>query len=124
MGLFDRFAGHSMPDGIRAGTIQEYNQAFFGGDPIPDLWLSALAGAGVSITPEIGLTLSAYYAGVKLICYDLATLAPTVFKRNSDGGKTRVQFSANGLGFGGIGDLAAKPPDGNRITFRPRPNFG
>lgn len=75
----------------RATTISDYNQAFFAGDPLPDLWLSALSGAGVEVSPDLAMTLSAYRCGVATIAYDIATLLLRGFKVRADGGADLVR---------------------------------
>lgn len=92
----------------RATTLSDYNQAFFAGDPIPDLWLSSLAASGIQVTPELAMMIAAFYSGVTMIAYDLATVPCATFKVRSDGGKDKVLFSMNSAGTGGIGDIAYK----------------
>jgi len=106
MGFHTRISSLAAPRRVRAGSAQEYTNAFFGGDPVPDLWLSALAASGMEVTPELAKTLSAMYCGVNTIAYDLATLPAQTFKARSDGGKDRIRGSAAEWAAGGIGDLA------------------
>lgn len=77
---------------------------------MPSLWSSTLSSAGIDVTPDLALTLNAYYCGVTTIAYDLATLPLQIFKRRDDGGKDRVQprFGNGSQTIGGIGDLAYK----------------
>jgi HK97 family phage portal protein len=92
----------------------DYTRAFWGGDGLPSLWLSALSTAGITITPDLAMTLSAFYSGVSMIAFDLATLPCHVFKLRDDGGKDRIRggvFSADG----GIGGLAY------RLRYQPNP---
>ncbi len=93
------------PARMRAG-IQEYTQAFYGGAPMPDQWLAAVAGSGMRVTPELAMTLSAMRCGVLTIAYDLATLPCQTYKYRSDGGKDRIRGSSAEWAAGGIGDLA------------------
>ncbi len=86
--------------------MADYNQAFFSGEPIPDLWLSSLSSSGVQVTPELAKTLSAMYCGISTIAYDLATLPVETFKYRRDGGKDLIRGSAAEWAKGGIGDLA------------------
>ena len=92
---------------MRATSLTEsYNQAFFGGDPIPDLWLAALSSAGQNVTPDLAMMLSAFYAGVTMIATDLATMPPVMYALRPDGGKDMVAFGKTGDG--GVSDLAYK----------------
>lgn len=106
MGFHTRMSSLAAPRRVRAGSIQDYNQAFFSGDPLPDLWLSTLSASGMQVTPELALTLSAMRCGVCTIAYDLATLPALTYKARSDGGKDRIRGSAQEWAAGGIGDLA------------------
>jgi HK97 family phage portal protein len=89
-------------------TAGNYNSAFFSGDPIPDVWSSTLSAAGITVTPDLAMTLSAMYCGVTTIAYDLATLPLQVFQYRDDGGKDRVKPGLPGQSVraGSIGDLA------------------
>lgn len=107
MGFLARVSSTAAPARMRATTMQDYNQAFFAGDPIPELWLSSLAGSGMQVTPDLAMTLSAFYCGVTTIAYDLATLPLRAFKNRSDGGKDIMAGSAFGHG-AGIGNLIYK----------------
>lgn len=91
---------------MRAGVAQDYQQAFFSGEPLPDLWASALNSAGVDVTPDLAMTLSALRCGVTTIAYDIATLPCFTYKARTDGGKDRIRGSAAEWAAGGIGDLA------------------
>jgi HK97 family phage portal protein len=105
MGFHRKISSLAAPR-VRAGTIQDYNKAFFSGEPIPDLWLSALSSSGVAVTPDLARTLSAMYCGVSTIAYDLSTLPAETWKYRSDGGKDRIRGTAQEWAKGGIGDLA------------------
>lgn len=72
---------------------------------IPDMWSGSLSAAGVAVTPDLAMTLSAMYCGVTTIAYDLATLPCHVFKYRDDGGKDRVKGGSFQVGTGGIGHL-------------------
>lgn len=87
----------------RGSSSQAMQTAFWAGEPVD--WFDQLIAAGVTITPELAMTLSAYYGGVTTISYDLATLPWQVFKYRDDGGKDRVRAGHNSLGSGGIGNL-------------------
>ena len=56
---------------------------------MPDMWATSLAAAGIAVTPDLALTLSAMFCGVSMITYDLATLPCQVFRYREDGGKDR-----------------------------------
>lgn len=106
MGYLSRLSTTVAPARPRAGSIQDYNQAFFSGEPIPDLWLSTLSASGMQVTPDLARTLSAMYCGVSTIAYDLATLPALTYKYRADGGKDRIRGSSAEWAQGGIGDLA------------------
>lgn len=102
MSFLSKVSSVATPARMRGNAFAAMNQAFWSGEPVG--WFDQLAASGVTITPELAMTLSAYYAGVKMIAGDLATLPCQVFKNRDDGGKDRVRFGAPGAG--GIGDLA------------------
>lgn len=106
MGYLSRLSASVAPARPRAGVAQDYSKAFWSGDAIPDLWLSALSSSGVEVSPDLARTLSAMYCGVSTIAYDLATLPAQTFKYRADGGKDRIRGSAAEWAKGGIGDLA------------------
>jgi HK97 family phage portal protein len=108
MGYLSRLAATatSSPRSMRAATLQEYTNAFFSGEPIPDLWRSTLMSAGIDVTPDLARTLSAVACGVNTIAYDLATLPCQTFRYRDDGGRDRVIGRAADWAKGGIGDLA------------------
>ena len=82
-----------------------YSQAFFSGDYLPEAWSASLSAAGINVTPELALTLSAYYGGVTMLSRDLATLPCQTFKRREDEGKDRVSGRSDAR-VGGITHLA------------------
>jgi HK97 family phage portal protein len=91
---------------MRASAIQDYTQAFWSGDPLPDLWSASLNAAGIEVSPDLAMTLSAFRCGVLTIAYDIATLPCFTYKARNDGGKDRIRGSAAEWAAGGIGDLA------------------
>jgi HK97 family phage portal protein len=106
MGWLGRISTVALPT-VRAMTSQDYNQAFFAGDDLPDLWLARLSEAGVSVSPDLARTLSAYACAVDTIAYDLSTLPLRAFKTRSDGGLDQVLGSSNSHA-AGIGALVYK----------------
>lgn len=54
--------------------------------PPPFGWLTATTGAGVQVTPQTALTFTAYYAAVRVISEDLASLPLVVFRELPNGG--------------------------------------
>lgn len=106
MGFHRKVSSLAAPARMRAGAAQDYQKAFFSGEPIPDLWLSSLSSSGIQVTPDLAKTLSAMYCGVSTIAYDLSTLPAQTFKYRADGGKDRIRGSAAEWAKGGIGDLA------------------
>lgn len=118
MGLLARLSTVSAPARFRAETAsQAYRNAFWQGDYLPEPWISLLSTAGVTVTADLALTLSAFYSGVTTIGYDLATLPCQGFKHRDDGGKDRLRpFFGDGIDTsGGISSLA--------YMLRWQPNF-
>jgi hypothetical protein len=95
MRFLQRVSSMAAPARLQATTMRDYNQAFFSGDPLPDLWLASLSASGMSVTPDLAMTLSAYYCGVTTIAYDIATLPLRAFKARSDGGADLVTGGIN-----------------------------
>jgi HK97 family phage portal protein len=87
-------------------TTADYNTAFWSGENMTDAWISSLSASGVTVTPDLAMTLSAMYCGVSTIAYDLATLPAETFKYRDDGGKDRVIARSADHLKGGIADLA------------------
>jgi HK97 family phage portal protein len=102
MGFLARVSSVASPARLRASSV---DNAFDDRYYMPSLWSSTLSAAGVDVTPDLALTLSAYYCGVTTIAYDLATLPAQVFKHRDDGGKDRVRGGSFAAGSGGIGGL-------------------
>ena len=101
MGFLHRMSSTAAPARMRAQT---------GGDPfagmyngyVPNEWMSSLSAAGVSVTPELAMTLSAMYSGVTMIASDLATLPVQVFRAREDEGKDRIRGGPDQAGIGGL----------------------
>jgi HK97 family phage portal protein len=106
MGFLQRVSSVIAPARVRAQSLDPFDDRYY----VPSLWSSALSAAGIEVTPDLALTLSAYYCGVTTIGYDLATLPCQVFKRRDDGGKDRVppRFGQGLNSIGGITGLAYK----------------
>lgn len=107
MRFLQRISSVTSPARMQAGTIQDYNQAFFSGEPLPDLWLASLAASGQQVSPDLAMTLSAFYCGVTTIAYDIATLPLRAFKVRPDGGADLVTGGINSHA-AGIGSLIYK----------------
>lgn len=105
MGFLQRVSSVVRPSRVRADA-QNYTSAFFAGDDMPDAWVASLSAAGVNVTPELAMTLSAMYCGVTTIAYDLATLPAFTYKYRDDGGKDRIRGRTADYMRGGIADLA------------------
>lgn len=81
-----------------------------GGDPfaglyngyMPTTWVNSLSTAGIRVTPDLAMTLSAMYSGVTMIGYDLSSCPLQVFRELEDGGKDRVKPVATKGGIGGF----------------------
>ncbi len=87
---------------------ERYTEAFWGGDPLPEPWFSTLTAAGITVTPELAMTLSAMYSGVSTIAMDLATLPCQIFRVLDGGGMDRIRpIYGDGIDSNnGIGSLA------------------
>lgn len=105
MGFLQRVSSVARPARLR-GDASNYTSAFFAGDDMPNSWLSSISAAGVNVTPDLAMTLSAMYCGVTTIAYDLATLPLYTYRYRDDGGKDRVRGRSADVAGGGIGDLA------------------
>lgn len=72
------------------------------------LWahfLATRAGAGIAVDPQSALSLTAYYAGVRVISEDTASLPVAVFRRKKSGGSTLIDDHSITVRF-------ARSPDG------------
>lgn len=106
MGFLRGFSSVMAPARMRAGA-SDYTSAFFAGDDLPDSWVASLSAAGVNVTPDLAMTLSAMYCGVTTIAYDLATCPLQTRKyRPNDEGSDPVRGRASDMLTGGITDLA------------------
>src|SRR3990172_8439714 len=105
MGFLQTISSVASPARLRA-SAQEHATAFWSGADMD--WGHALSAAGVTVTPDLALTLSAMSSGVRMIGMDLATLPAQTFKVRDDGGKDRVKpIYGDGIDqSAGIGSLA------------------
>lgn len=107
MGFFASLSNVSPARNYRADTsASSYVSDFFSGADMPDTWMASLTAAGVTVTPDLALTLSAVACAVRVISYDIATLPLQTFKLRPDGGKDLIRGRSTDLIIGGIGDLA------------------
>lgn len=106
MGFLQRVSSVASPARMRATASQDATRAFWAGESGD--WIGALSAAGVNVTPDLALTLSAMSSGVRMIGMDLATLPAQTFRLRDDGGKDRVKpIYGNGIDqSAGIGSLA------------------
>lgn len=65
---------------------------------VPAEWYGQLSRAGVRVSPELALTLSAVWCAVTTIADDIATQPCHIFRYRDDGGKDRVRRFERGLG--------------------------
>lgn len=101
MGYLQRLSATVSPARMRAQS---------GGDPFagrygayfPPEWYGPLTAAGLPVTPDLAMTLSAMYSGVTMITSDLATLPAQVFRERDDGGKDRIRGGPDTFGIGGL----------------------
>lgn len=104
MGLLSRLSTVTAPARRRADGGDPFASLYCGF--VPGEWISTMSSAGINVTPELSMTLTAVYDAVTTISGDIATLPAQVFKYRSDEGKDRVRPSAASLDVGGIGGLA------------------
>ena len=107
MGFLQRVSSVAAPATMRADSLsQTYRNAFWAGDDLT--WLASLSAAGVIVTPELAMTLTAMYDGVTLIGRDLGTLPCQLFRRLEDDDKEKVRpFFGEGIDTsGGIRSLS------------------
>lgn len=101
---------HAHVSSLRVRAQASGDDQFVGlhGRFVPPEWIGSLSAAGIYVTPELAMTLGAFYSAVKTIARDLGTLPAQTFKYRTDGGKERVMpRSARATDdFGGIGRLA------------------
>jgi HK97 family phage portal protein len=107
MGILRRLSTTVAPARIRGqqpqgGTPAPWSNFWY----TPEGWLLQLNDAGIPVTPELSMTLSAMHCGVSTIGYDLATVPLQAYKYRDDGGKDRVRPGSRVTGSGGIGWLA------------------
>lgn len=107
MGFLQRVSTVISPARVRAQVDGTDPFARLYGSYVPPMWLSSLSAAGIHVTPDLSMTLSAYYGGVTMKAYDLATLPLQMFRRRDDEGKDRVPAKL-GADIGGIQSLAYK----------------
>lgn len=69
----------------------------------PPEWGLQMSAAGVPVTPEVALTLSAWYSGLTRIAGDFMRMPAHVLKVRDDGGKDRIR---GGPSSGALGKLA------------------
>lgn len=100
MGGLATLSAVAVPARRQAMTSAAYQQAFFGGEAVPEPWLGA---AGGYVSPDLALALSYVYSAVDIIASDFGTMACQMFEDLGEGGKRRVKF-----GDAGVGALAFK----------------
>lgn len=87
MGLFARMSTTVTPGRLRASAGDPFDDKYY----VPQGWLGGLTAAGVRVSPDLALTLSAVWRAVSLIAGDISTLPCQIFKRLDDGGKQRAR---------------------------------
>lgn len=110
MGFLSRLSTTVAPARLKASAGNTADP-FYGlyGAYLPPSWYGSLTEAGVNVTPDLAMTLSAFYCGVSTISYDLSTLPVQVFARHAgDEGKDRLRpfFGAGIDSSNGIRSLA------------------
>jgi HK97 family phage portal protein len=109
MGFLQRLSTVSGPLRLRAAAGASSDPfASLYSSYVPPTWVGGLAASGMSVTPDLALTLSAFYSGTSMIAHDLATLPVQAFRRRDDEGKDRVRptYGAGLDASNGISSLA------------------
>jgi HK97 family phage portal protein len=103
MGFLQRMSSVAAPARMHASAGNPADP-FYGlyGGYLPPEWYGALSAAGVSVTPDNAMALSALYSGVTMIAYDLATCPAQTFRMRDDEGKDRVRGGPTSPGIGGV----------------------
>jgi HK97 family phage portal protein len=102
-----------------AGLLAEFSAASFRAagsrDPSDDRWYRGstlgVGSSGVFVTPEVAMTLSALWQGVRLLAEGVATMPCQMFRRRGEDGRERVRGST------GYGALAFN------LEWLPHPEF-
>jgi HK97 family phage portal protein len=108
MRLFSKVA-HLAPSRIRAAAGDPFARMYSGYYPVD--WGSRLSTAGITVTPDLSMTLAAMYGGVMMAARDLATLPPHVLEVSEDGDKERVRPSFTGRGIAGLAYMLRWQPN-------------
>lgn len=86
MGFLNRLSS-TLPPGPRAAST-DATDPFHGlyGAYLPPQWISRLSHAGIAVTPDLAMTLSAVYCAVKTIADDIATMPCHLMRWEGDEG--------------------------------------
>lgn len=102
MGMLAKLSTTVSPARRYSGTPAPWKDYWYA----PEGFMLAMTNAGVAMSPEIAMTMSAVYCAVMTQANDLATLPAQCFKYRDDGGKDRIRPGFTSFGSGGIGTLA------------------
>jgi HK97 family phage portal protein len=94
MGFLTRVSSVATPSRLRASWGGADDDRWF----VPSAWLGAMSAAGVRVSPELAMTLSAVYCAVTTIADDIATMPCQFYKFRDDGGKDRIRSGQAGIG--------------------------
>lgn len=100
MGLLERLTGivaSGSPQGPPDDPFHGLYRGFY-----PPEWVAGYSAAGVMVTPELALTLSAIWSGVTRIAGDFARMPVHIFRVRDDGGKERVRGGPSSPGIEGL----------------------
>lgn len=90
MGFLQRISSVSTPARVQASSSASRAGWW---DITPEGWALPLEAAGVSVTPELALTLSHVFCAVDTISGDFGTMTCQVFRDLGDDGRSRVRYS-------------------------------
>ena len=96
MGLLASLAPVRQATQFQAMTSGEYDKAFWGGDPVPEPWLGARF--GVTVSPELALTLTYVYSACAIISDDFGTMTCQGFATTGPDSRERIKYSDPGIG--------------------------
>jgi len=96
MGLLASLAPVRQATQFQAMTSAEYDKAFWGGDSVPEPWLGARY--GVTVSPELALTLTYVYSAVSIISDDFGTMTCQGFATTGPDSRERIKYADPGIG--------------------------
>lgn len=94
MGFLSGLSTVVAPPRLRASSLSPLSDVYY----TTEGWMGMLSAAGVQVSADLALTLSAVYCAVTMIADDISTMPLQLFRFREDGGKDRVRTAQRGLG--------------------------